>query len=436
VHLVSLGCARNLIDSEIMLGRLKRAGVRLVDDPLLAEAIVVNTCSFVEAAADESIQTILELAQYKQRGRCRRLIVAGCLPERYRQDIVAPLQEVDLFLGTGAFDRVVEAVTEAAGSEVCILPDPDRSAPAEELPPRLRTPGPAAYLKIAEGCSRHCTYCIIPRLRGRHKSRSPSVILAEAEQLVQSGVKELVLVAQDTTAYGSDLPRSGGLSALLLSLVRMPGDFRIRFLYGHPQSIDEAVIRAVAEHDRICSYFDIPIQHASGPVLRRMGRRPDPEELRRLFARIRRMVPDAALRTTVIVGFPGETESDFQQLLQFVEEIGFDHLGAFTYSDAADLPSHRLAGHVPAKTAQVRYHRLMQLQQELSLQRNRRRLHRVCQVLVEETLESGLYSGRAEFQAPEVDGITYVNAERLAVGAIVPVTITAALEYDLVGDVL
>jgi len=436
VHFVSLGCARNRIDSEIMQGRLRQAGARLTEDPQRAEVIVVNTCSFVEAAADESIETILELAQYKQHGRCRRLIVAGCLPERYREDIVEPLREVDVFLGTGAFDRIVEAVREIPDTATCLLPDPDTVEPPGTDVPRLRTPGPAAYLKIAEGCSRHCTYCIIPKLRGRQKSRTAEAIVTEADRLIRSGVKELVLVAQDSTAYGSDLPDGGGLGDLLHSLARLPGNFRIRFLYGHPESIDAATIRTVAAHDRICSYFDIPIQHASAAVLQRMGRGQKPDELRELFAEIRRTVPDAALRTTVIVGFPGETDADFQRLLRFVEEIGFDHLGAFTYSDADDLPSHRLSGHVPASVARDRYRRLMRLQRDLSRQRNRGRLHTVCQVLVEERLESGLYSGRTDFQAPEVDGLTYVHANRLAIGSIVPVKITDALEYDLVGDAL
>lgn len=418
------------------MGRLRDAGVRLVDAPRRAEVIVVNTCSFVEAAADESIETILTLARHKQHGRCRRLIVAGCLPERYREEIVDALPEVDLFLGTGAFDRIVDAVHEGIGTESCILPDPDRVGPIEADAPRLRTSGPSAYLKIAEGCSRRCTYCIIPKLRGRQKSRPAEAILAEAERLIRNGVKELVLVAQDTTAYGSELEASAGLGGLLHSLAGLPGDFRLRFLYGHPESIDTAVIRTVAEHSRICSYFDIPIQHASRSVLQRMGRRHSPDDLRRLFDRIRRTVPDAALRTTVIVGFPGESDADFQQLLQFVEEIGFDHLGAFTYSDSEDLASHKLSGHLPPAVARERYDHLMRRQRELSLQRNRDRLQAVCEVLVEEILESGLYSGRTEFQAPEVDGVTYVHGAGLAVGALVPVKITDALEYDLVGEVL
>lgn len=434
VYVVSLGCARNLVDAEIMLGRLKNAGARLIDAPQRAEVIVVNTCSFVESAADESIETILELARYKQRGRCRRMIVTGCLPERYREEILDALPEVDVFLGTGAFDRIVDAVTGIAGPRACMLPDPDTIAANESGTARLRTPGPTAYLKIAEGCSRHCTYCIIPKLRGSQKSRPADAIIAEAGRLVQSGAKELVLVAQDTTAYGRDLARSAGLGGLLQSLVLLPGDFRIRFLYGHPESIDAEVIRTVAEQDRICSYFDIPIQHVSRSVLQRMGRRYEVDDLRRLFDRIRAAAPDAALRTTVIVGFPGESDNDFLQLAQFIEEIGFDHLGAFIYSDAEDLASHRLDAHVPPAVARKRYHTLMTRQQEFSLQRNRRHLQAVCPVLIEEALESGLYSGRTEFQAPEVDGMTYVHADRLSIGAMVDVKIIDTLEYDLVGE--
>ena len=321
VFLSSLGCARNLIDSENMLGRLKTTGAVIVDDPADAEAIIVNTCSFIESAADESIDTILELAKYKEKGNCRRLIVTGCLPERYREDIVEVMPEVDLFLGTGAFDRIVSAVDGYQDTSRCILPDPDLLVPAGAGEPRVQTTAHMAYLKIAEGCSKHCTYCIIPRLRGRQKSRSPEDIVAEAQQLVQNGVKELVLVAQDTTAYGKDLEGPSNLSKLLESLAAIPPHpepctgngsafepFWIRFLYGHPESIDDSVIRTVAHYANICSYFDIPIQHAGNTLLKKMGRHYSRDDLHRLIDRIRATLPEASIRTTVIVGFPGETD--------------------------------------------------------------------------------------------------------------------------------
>lgn len=433
VHLVSLGCARNQVDSETMLGRLSAAGWRIVAEPAAADAIVVNTCSFIRPAVDESIDTILELAEFKQKGRCRRLVVVGCLPERFRQEIVAALPEVDVFLGTGAFDRVVAAVADSSAKQTaCHLPDPDLIAPAVGVP-RWRAASPSAYLKIAEGCDRHCTYCIIPRLRGRQKSVPLDILVDEARRLAGEGVREMVLVAQETTAYGTDLDPPGHLSDLLRRLHAAVPDVWLRLLYGHPESIDARTIAAAGELPGVCAYFDLPVQHASDRILRRMGRRQTGAELKALMGQIRRRIPDAALRTTVIVGFPGETDADFQILMDFVREVGFDHLGAFVYSDHEDLPSHGLDGHVPAATARRRRDRLMRLQRDISRAAQRRYLGRTCEVLIEATPEPGLYEGRTRFQAPEVDGITYVRGDGIEVGRICPVAIQDSLEYDLMG---
>ena len=447
VYLDTLGCARNQIDSEWMLGRLQHAGMVLVDEPGQAEAIVVNTCSFIEAAADESIDTILALAAYKKTGYCRRLIVTGCLPERYRDEIVEAIPEVDLFLGTGAFDQIVEAVAGSLGASRCVLPDPDALPLAGASEPRARANSPMAYLKIAEGCSRHCTYCIIPKLRGRQKSRHAEDILSEAQNLLQSGVKELVLVSQDTTAYGNDFDdgSTADLALLLESLARLggepqsscpadaPASFWVRFLYGHPESITDSMIQTVAKHDNLCEYFDIPIQHAADGVLKQMGRRYSRDDLRRLIDRIRELLPEAAIRTTVIVGFPEETEKDFQTLLRFIEEMRFDHLGCFTYSDAADLPSHRLAGHVAAEVADDRREAIMYCQAGISAGNNRRFIGRSLPVLVEGRTEDGLYTCRTALQAPEVDGSTLVRADSLDVGCFQQVRITEVETYDLMG---
>ncbi|MGD9242997.1 MAG: MiaB/RimO family radical SAM methylthiotransferase, partial [Desulfobacterales bacterium] len=305
VHLTSLGCARNQIDSEVMLGRLKEVGALFTDTPGDAEVIIVNTCSFIESAADESIDTILELATHKNEDRRRRLIVTGCLPERYRQEITKAIPEVDVFLGTGAFDRIVEAVQGHLDTAKCLLPDPDSLSPSGAGVSRERSNRWMAYVKIAEGCSRQCTYCIIPRLRGRRKSRSIEDVAAEARQLVQSGVRELVLVSQETTAYGKDLQPPADLARLLTTLATLPDvsgteTFWIRFLYGHPESIDDRLMNAVAQNANICSYFDIPIQHASRSILKKMGRHYGPDDLRLMLERIRRLMPEAALRTTVI----------------------------------------------------------------------------------------------------------------------------------------
>ena len=434
VHLVSLGCARNQVDSETMLGRLSAAGWRIVAEPAAADAIVVNTCSFIRPAVDESIDTILELAEFKHKGRCRRLVVVGCLPERFREEIVAALPEVDAFLGTGGFDRVVAAVTDSsAGATACHLPDPDLVAPAAGVP-RWRAASPSAYLKIAEGCDRHCTYCIIPKLRGPLRSRELADILKEAENLIAKGFRELVVIGQDTGSYGRDRGASPRLPDLLAGLAEISTDVWIRFLYGSPDTTDARLIRTMAAYPNICPYFDVPIQHASAKILKRMGRPYDADALTRVFAAIRGVLPEAALRTTVMVGFPGETEKDFAQLLEFITSVQFDHLGAFLYSDADDLPSHQLSGHVPKSVARSRFDALMGRQQEISAAKNQARVGRVYPVLVEEVLESGLYAGRTPFQAPDVDGIVYIDAAAAVVGDIMDVRITDAMEYDLRGE--
>ena len=435
-HVASLGCARNLVDSESMTGRLLAAGHDATEDPAGAEVIVVNTCSFIESAVNESIDTILALARHKTRGGCRRMIVTGCLPERFREEIVSSLPEVDMFLGTGAYDRIVDAISEHEDRPRCILPDPDTLESTSEVLPRAGQLSPMSYLKIAEGCDRHCTYCIIPKLRGRQKSRPIREVVREAASLVRSGVKELVLVAQETTAYGRDIGLSNGLSRLLQALSDISPDIWIRMLYGHPESMDDTLIRTMHEADNICSYFDIPIQHASNRILKKMGRQYQKEDLFRLFDRIRSIACDACLRTTVITGFPGETESDFDELFDCIEKIRFDHLGVFNYSDSEDLASHGLAHHVPEETAMARHDAIMSRQMDISTENNEKYLHQTLRVLIEEMPEKGLYMGRTVFQAPEVDGITYVRKDGLTIGEFADVRIIDTLEYDLTGEVL
>jgi ribosomal protein S12 methylthiotransferase len=433
LHLASLGCAKNLIDSEVMLGCLVNAGWVITDDPAEAEIIIVNTCSFIEPAVNESIDTILELAKFKETGTCRGLVVTGCLPERFREEIVHALPEVDIFLGTGAFDRIVQAVNGSSDFSKCLLPDPNLLTMQGKEAHRIRSSSHIAYIKIAEGCSRHCTYCIIPRLRGKYKSRNHEDIIAEARSLVLSGVKELIIVAQDTTSYGKDLNMSVDLSGLLESISDISDDVWIRLMYGHPESIDESIIKTIATYDNICTYFDIPVQHVSSSVLKRMHRKYTRDDLYRLFEKIREIAPDCALRTTAIVGFPGETDKDFQQLSDFVEDICFDHLGVFLYSDSEDLQSHRLSHHVPQNTAKKRHDRLMSRQADISLKNNLKYIGRVLKVLVEEKSEDNLFIGRTYFQAPEVDGITYINSNQLQPDRFAGIKITDAFEYDLAG---
>jgi len=446
LHLISLGCAKNQVDSEIMLGRLAQAGWTITEDPEEAHTIVVNTCSFIEAAAQESIDMILELADYKKNGICRRLVVAGCLPERYREEILQTMPEVDVFLGTGAFDQIVTAVGDVRIVHEAILPDPDRVLCYGQDCPRVLSTPHMAYLKVAEGCSRGCTYCIIPKLRGSHKSRPLEDVVAEARDLVASGVRELILVAQDTTAYGGDLVPAVSLGRMVNRLATLSaGKGRkaekpwIRVLYGHPESIDEEFIRAVASHPNVCPYFDVPIQHASNHVLKRMGRGYTRDRLHDLFRRIRAQVPGACLRTTVIVGFPGETDKDFAEVLEFAEEIRFDHLGVFVYSDADDIPSHRLRGYVPKTVAQERYDQLMSAQMDIAAENNQAHIDKTYPVLIEENLGNHLYAGRTYFQAPEVDGVTYVNTalagHELMIGRFVRARINDVMEYDLMGEI-
>jgi ribosomal protein S12 methylthiotransferase len=445
LYLESLGCARNQVDSEIMNGRLKKAGWTLTDDPDEAETIVVNTCSFIESAAQESIDTILEFAEYKQEGSCRRLVVTGCLPERYREEIVRELPEVDVFLGTGAYHQIVSAVQDPKFTNHCVLPDPDLAALQDQHSPRDLSQPHLAYLKIAEGCSKACTYCIIPKLRGKQHSRPPDDIVSEAMQLIAGGARELVLVAQDTTAYGRDLADPVSLGQLLERLARIEsndsrklGAHWFRVLYGHPESIDDFFIEAVGSFHNVCSYFDIPIQHANSAVLKRMGRRYRGSDLYRLFDHIRKQVPDAVLRTTVIVGFPGETDKEFEELLRFVEDVRFDHLGTFIYSDSDDLPSHQLSNHVSKDVAVDRYHQLMSAQSAISTENNQKYIGQVLKVLVEESLESNLFAGRTNFQAPEVDGVSYINTGSqpfdLKIGCFTDMRVTDTMEYDLMGE--
>lgn len=438
IHLVSLGCARNQVDSELMLGRLIRCGCQIAQEPEEAQVIIVNTCSFIESAVDESVDTILALARYKENGRCRRLIVAGCLPERYREDINDSLPEVDVFLGTGAFDQIERAVSDPRFHHECLLPSPGLRALEGPKDPRHLTDAHMAYIKIAEGCDSRCTYCIIPKLRGQHRSRPMADIVAEAEHLMASGVKEINLVAQDTTDYGRDLTPPQNLGGLLSVLSDVSKDLWVRFLYGHPEHFDRSLLKVVAARENICPYFDIPIQHVSPGVLQRMGRYYGREDLLDLFERIRQALPQAAIRTSVMVGFPGESEDDFLALSDFIDTVRFDHLGVFTYSDGEDLPSHRLPDHVPQDTAQERLDRLMCRQKKISLDRNQAYVGTTQRVLVEQALEPHLFAARTMFQAPEVDGLTFVHTSRegnhIETGMFVEVEITDAMEYDLISQ--
>ena len=434
LHIISLGCAKNLVDTELMLGKLVKSGLVLTEHPEEAEIIIINTCSFVESAINESIDTILELSAFRQDGICKKLIAVGCLPERFREKIAEALPEVDLFLGTGAFDKILEAVNGSLTQGSCYLPRPDSLPRQRPDDPRYISTSHMAYIKIAEGCDKKCTYCIIPGLRGKQKSRPITDIVSEAERLVSAGVKEILLVAQETTGYGRDLEPFVGIDNLLKELAAISDDIWIRVLYSHPESINESLIKIIAQHDNICSYYDIPIQHASNAVLKRMGRQYTRNNLYSLFKKIRLLDPRSALRTTVITGFPGETEREFQELLNFIQEIRFTHLGAFIYSDSEDLPSHRLPCHVDEDKAQERYESLMAAQAAISLDNNRMHINGIYKVLLEEKITGNNFKGRTFFQAPEADGIIYITADGQQAGDFAMIRVTGAYEYDLTGE--
>lgn len=440
VFLETLGCSRNRVDSEIMLGKLSARGHRLTDDPSSAEVIIVNTCGFISSALEEAVDVLLEMAEYKKAGVCRRLIATGCLAQRYKDgsDLADSLPEVDAFLGTAACEHIVEAVENRSPNPFICFPDPSQRPFQNLSQPRILSGEPFAYVKVSEGCNRKCTYCIIPHLRGRQRSRPLDDILCESETLIRRGVREIILTAENTTDYGREIPGGIGFADVLNRLAEKPADPEawIRFLYTHPETLTRDVMESVQRHDKICSYYDVPIQHASTRILKKMGRPYTLEDLYSLFETIRTIDPGAALRTTLIVGFPGETQEDFEILMKFIQDIRFDHLGVFTYSDSDDLVSHVFTDHVPAELADIRHDRVMAAQAEISLSINEGHVGKVYEVLVEENPESGVYIGRTMFQAPEVDGVTFIYADGLAIGTFVRVKITDGYEYDIAGEPL
>lgn len=442
IFLESLGCCRNLVDSEVMLGRLAAAGHGIVHDPAEADVIIVNTCGFISAASTEAVDTILAMAEYKDRGRCKRLVVTGCLPERFKDDdLPGELPEVDAFVGTGACDEIVRVVEST--NFMSLLPDVlDRQMQGHPLP-RRTTLDYLAYVKISEGCNRHCTYCIIPKLRGIQRSRTIAAVVAEGEFFVQNGAREIVLVGENTSDYGKDIDEGDSrvnLALLLTTLSRkikaIDPDVWIRLLYTHPSSLDHDCVRAIADLDNVCTYFDVPIQHASSRILRRMGRNYAREDIDQLFSSIRTTAPDTALRTTLITGFPGETEADFNEMVAFIKATRFDQLGVFVYSDSDDLASHCLADHVDEETGEERRDAIMAIQAEISEQLNESYLGKILTVLVEENPDPGIYLGRTRFQAPEVDGITFIYGEDIDIGTFVRVKVTETHAYDLVGELV
>ncbi len=441
IHIISLGCPKNLVDSEVMAAALAEAGYTLTGREEKADIILLNTCAFILPAKEESIEEILRLAQWKTAGKCIRLVVTGCLPQRYGEEIARELPEVDLFLGTDEVGRIgdhIRRLTEkTAPAERSVTPAPVFLMTAENRR-QISTPFYSAYLKIADGCSNRCAYCVIPDIRGKARSRTPEDILVEAAELVRSGVRELIVTAQDTTAYGRDLPGKPSLPDLLRKLCTVNGLRWIRLLYTYPAELTDDLFRAIADEEKICPYIDIPIQHIDDDILRMMNRRGNSAMIRNVLRQARETIPGVALRTSLIVGFPGETPARFKKLLHFVAEARFDHLGVFTYSPEEDTAALSLPGHVSEKTKEKRKSQIMEAQALISEEINRSLVSSIEEVLVEG--ESGIpeypYVGRCRRQAPDIDGVTYLRGKNLGAGEFVTCRIVAAEEYDLFGVVI
>lgn len=434
IALESLGCSKNLVDAEIMMGILNEKGYKLTGNFEEADVILVNTCGFIESAKQESIQTILEFAELKETANLKLLIVTGCLAQRYADELKEEIPEIDAIVGTGSYQNIDEILAELSEKHQIVSLNNIEFAYDENLPRYVSTPSHMAYLKIGEGCDNKCTYCIIPKLRGKYRSRKMEDIIAEAKKLAERGVKELVVIAQDTTKYGLDLYGEEKLANLLEELAQIEGFKWIRVMYSYPESITEELVKVIKKYDNICNYFDMPIQHASNRVLKLMNRKTAKEDILSKINMIRSHIPDATLRTSIIVGFPGETEEDFNELAEFIKEAQFDKLGVFTYSREEDTPADKLPNHLEEEVKVERQEALMMIQQGISEEKNNNKIGNKYEVLVEEQIEDNVYVGRTIYDAEEIDAIVYVKSIRnLQVGEFVNVVITDALEYDLMG---
>ena len=437
IHFISLGCDKNLVDSEMMLGTLAQKGYSFTDDEMQADIIVINTCCFINDAKEESINTILEMAELRKEGQVKALIVAGCLAQRYKEEIQEEIPEVDAILGTMNSDTVAEAIEEVLAGKATNHISDCNSAVVYGKKRAVSTGGHFAYLKIAEGCDKHCTYCIIPKVRGNFRSVPMEALLEEAKELAESGVKELILVAQETTLYGKDLYGKKSLPKLLHELAKISGIYWIRILYCYPEEIDDELIEAIKTEEKVCNYLDLPIQHASDNILKRMGRRTNQEELRAIIGKLRDEIPDICIRTTLISGFPGETEEDHEELMAFVDEMEFDRLGVFTYSPEEDTPAAAMENQLEEEIKEERRDEIMELQQEIAFEMAENMTGKVVMAMVEGKIaDDDAYVARTYKDAPNVDGYLFINTEEsLMTGDFVKVRITGSNEYDLIGEI-
>lgn len=435
---ISLGCDKNLVDTEVMLGMLASRGYEMTNDEQEADIIVINTCCFIHDAKEESIQNILEMAEYKKNGSAKALIVTGCMAERYRQEILDEIPEVDEVLGTTAYDRILDAVDAAlAGQHEVMTADLD-ALPLPETKRLVTTGGHFAYLKIAEGCDKHCTYCIIPKIRGNFRSVPMERLLKEAQDLAEQGVKELILVAQETTLYGKDLYGEKSLPKLLRELCKISGIRWIRILYCYPEEITDELIQVMKEEPKICHYLDLPIQHANDTILKRMGRRTSKQELIDIVQKLRKEIPDICLRTTLITGFPGETQEQHEEVMEFIDTLEFDRLGAFTYSPEEDTPAATFEDQIDEEVKEDRQADIMELQQEIAFDKAEDMIGREVLVMIEgRVADENAYVGRTYRDAPNVDGLIFINTDvELISGDFAKVKVTGALDYDLIGELM
>ncbi len=435
---ISLGCDKNLVDSEVMLGLLASRGYKMTDDENEADIIVVNTCCFIHDAKEESIQNILEMAEYKKAGLAKALIVTGCLAERYRQEIIDEIPEVDALLGTTSYDKILDAVDEALQGKSSITMQDVDSLPVVDTKRIVTTGGHFAYLKIAEGCDKHCTYCIIPKIRGNFRSVPMERILKEAEDLVEQGVREIILVAQETTVYGTDIYGKKTLPELLKKLCEINGLYWIRILYCYPEEITDELIQVIRDEDKICKYLDLPIQHANNDILKRMGRRTSKEQLMGIIRQLRKEIPDISLRTSLITGFPGETDEQHEELMAFVDEMEFDRLGVFTYSAEENTPAASMDHQIDEEIKENRQAEIMELQQDIAFDLADDMVGREVLVMIEgKVADENVFVGRTYKDAPKVDGFIFVQAdEELKSGDFIKVKVIGAQEYDLIGEMM
>lgn len=435
---ISLGCDKNLVDSEVMLGMLTSKGYEITDDENEADVVVVNTCCFIGDAKEESIHNILEMAELRKAGDIKALIVTGCLAQRYKEEVQTEIPEVDAIIGTTAIDAIVETLEDVlAGQGHNHIEDINRT-PVYDKSRIVTTGGHYAYLKIAEGCDKRCSYCIIPKVRGNYRSIPMESLLAEARKLVEFGAKELILVAQETTLYGKDLYGEKSLPRLLYELCKIDGLYWIRILYCYPEEITDELIETIRTEEKVCHYLDIPIQHASDNILKRMGRRTNQAELRDMIARLRERIPDICLRTTLITGFPGETQEDHEELMAFVDEMEFDRLGVFTYSEEEDTPAAEFEDQIEEEIKKDRQAEIMELQQEIAFEKAENAVGRTVLAMIEGRLpDENAYAARTYMDAPNVDGLVFVQTSReLMTGDFVKVKITGSYEYDLIGEIV